>query len=61
MAKKPAGYGKMESSKKDMMADKKAGIKEGGKKDTKMDNAMMPKGKGIGIMVAIGKAPKGKK
>lgn len=60
MAKKPAGYGKMESSKKDMMSDKKAGIKEGGKKDMMKDKGMMPKGKGKGIdiVIAIGKPKK---
>ena len=39
--KKPVGYGKMEKSKKDMMSDKKAGIKEGSKADMIKDMKMM--------------------
>lgn len=52
-AKKPAGYAKME--KMIEKKDKEMGMKEGSKKDLKKDVGMMPKGKGMSVMVAIGK------
>jgi hypothetical protein len=64
-AKKSSGmgmgkaYGKME--KMIEKKDKEMGMKEGSKKDLKKDMGMMPKGKGMSVMVAIGKTAPMKK
>jgi hypothetical protein len=60
-AKKPASYGKMEKSAKDMAKDKAmGGMKEGSKKEMASDKGIMPKGKGMSVVVAVG-MKKGKK
>ena len=59
-AKKPAGYSKMEKSAKDMSKDKAMGMKEGSKKEMVSDKGIMPKGKGMNVMIAVG-MKKGKK
>lgn len=63
-AKKSSGmgmgkaYGKME--KMIEKKDKEMGMKEGSKKDLKKDMGMMPKGKGMSVMIAVSSKPKSK-
>ena len=61
-AKKPVGMGKAYGKMEKMIEkkDKEMGMKEGSKKDLKKDMGMMPKGKGKGlsVMIAIGKPMK---
>lgn len=61
-AKKSAGMGKAYGKMEKMIEgkDKEKGMKEGGKKDLKKDMGLMPKGKGMSVMVAVG-MKKGKK
>lgn len=53
-----AAYGKME--KMIEKKDKEMGMKEGSKKDLKKDMGLMPKGKGMSVMIAVSSKPKSK-
>ena len=53
-----SSYGKME--KMIEKKDKEMGMKEGSKKDLKKDMGLMPKGKGMSVMIAVSSKPKSK-